>query len=143
MKNLVPVFAIVLVAISFVACGKKKDDKKSCEGYPAGYVQVTDPRMLQVLNGSGNYGGNNGGYYGGNNNVLCIDQYRYQQIRQQVYGSGSGNGNVNCQMYPTAPECQGGGVGGGGGNGSGGGGYHTDPYCDYYPYDPYCWNGGW
>ena len=139
------VLMLLLGTLSFVACGKKKDENQ-CQGYPSGYVHVTDQRMLQLINTGGGYGNYGSGYntgYGGYNNgynngynqynnnqqAICIDQMRYQQLLAQVNGSGQ----TNCQIYPSAPGCN-----TSGGSGYGGGG-NSNPYCDYYPEDPYCW----
>lgn len=139
MKKLMLILVLLLGTLSFVGCGKKKEDNNSCQGYPAGYRAVTDQRMLQLLNGGygggyggggyggGSYGGNYGGSYNNygnqNNGQICVDQYTYQQLQQQAYGQGGGQNT-------------GGGYGGGGNTGGSG-----DPYCDYYPQDPICWGG--
>lgn len=147
-------FTFFVGLTSFVACGKKDEgNNNACSGYPSGYVQITDPRMLAVINGNygytNNYNNYNNGYSGyngynnGNNGAVCVDQNRYQQIRVQVYGASAGQSQINCQAYPYSPECQ--------SNYNGGqnnGGYNTgntDPYCDYYPNDPSCrsYYGGW
>lgn len=149
MKKLMLVLSLLLITLSFVACNDKKKDSNasaSCDGYPAGYIRVTDQRMLQILNGqngsygnnygsnsydTNNYGNSNGNYTGHTQpGVTCVDQNTYSQLQAQV----GGNGQVNCQQYPTAPGCSGYNDGG-----YDDGGYSSNPYCDYYPYSSYCW----
>lgn len=146
MKKLIYTLIILLGSLSFVACGKKKDNNanNSCAGYPAGYVRVTDQRMLQYYNGGGynQYGGQYGNYNNQYNqynnqynnqyqypqqqqqqNVVCVDQQTYNMLSQQANGGG-GNGYPNYPNQPNYPT-------------------NNDPYCDYFPQDPYCWYGNY
>lgn len=140
MKKLFLILTLLAGTFTFVACGKKDKNNNAC---PSGQIQVTDSAMLQMLNSNG-YGGYNNGYnYNSNNNGnVCVDQYRYQQLQQQMYGYNSGNNSVNCQQYPSAPGCNTNNYNGGNNNNGGWNYGNTDPYCDYYPYSSYCTGGG-
>ncbi len=111
-KSLLIIFSLV-GALALISCGKKGDGGSAC---PAGQMQITDQRMLQIYNQNyGHYGNQpyNQGYNQFGNNQFGYNQQGYNQYgynqpgyNQHGYNQHGYNPGVACVDQYTYQQIQ-------------------------------------